>query len=289
LRHLRNPASALLRFRKLARLGTTAELRFFDRLYLWESSMVRALAIIAAAAPFAGCDSGDDGSDEYLELSTSQMRLRATVESSDALTANVTVQLSNVALQRDTIYYKVKPTESLTACVGAVCKAIPQISRTEYQIDLPYVAETPYTISFLRPDDVSAVNTFVTLPVPIAILAPDAGSYVTDGQVVIFHWAPATGQSGTAATMEARCEHSNGTTSSRMTQLQFPIRPDAGEAGVWISLQPEPPEPRAERCDVEFSVSRNTAGVVDSALHPFSSSISSRIRRSVIVKWTPLP
>jgi len=261
-----------------------------------------------AAATVAACDSSDDGSagssvptfggptptapDEYVEMMTSQVRLRATVESLDDLTALVTVRLSDNSIEKFLTYYRVKPNESLTACVGAVCKPLlwgpAEGSAQQYWTELPYVAETPYTISFVRPDDASAVNTFVTLPAT-AILAPGAGSYVTDGQTVIFHWAPATGQSGTAAVMEARCEHPNGGSSTRRTQLQLSINPDLGEAGVAISLQQPPPQPRAERCHVEFSVSTVRTGVVDSALEQRSSSISSRTRRSVIAKWTPLP
>ena len=264
-----------------------------------------------AAVSIAGCDSSDDGAgssmpaptsgsqtptapDEYVDMMTSQIRLRATVESTDDLTAKVKVRLSDNSIEKFLTYYAVKPNESLTACVGAVCKPLVRglaagDRAPEYQTELPYVAETPYTISFVRPDDVSAVNTFVTLPVPTAILAPDAGSYVTDGQAVIFHWAPATGRSGTAAVMEARCEHSNGERSTRLTQLHESFRPDPGQAGVWINLQQPPPHPRAERCDVEFWVSTARTGVVDSALEQRSSSISSSMRRWVILKWTPLP
>ena len=83
--------------------------------------------------------------------------------------------------------------DALSACVGGCVQAYdarPGAVSDRYVADLPYVAETAYTISLSRRNDVSAPNTVITLPVQFTILAPAAGLLVTDGQTITVQWSP---------------------------------------------------------------------------------------------------
>ena len=124
-----------------------------------------------------------------------------------------------------------------------------------YVADLPYVAETVYTISLSRQSDVSALNTVVTLPVPIAILAPPDGLQVTEGQIVTVQWSPVEDRRGTVVGLRPlrsprRCENQ-----PHLFFIGSRI-PDTGAAIFnvdqirYAQPHPTPPDARVLRCDI---------------------------------------
>src|SRR5262245_13589073 len=134
-----------------------------------------ALATTLAAAAIAGCHTSNssDGGPGGTPIKTRDMYIKVEVEAADEVTAKVSAWLNSGVPLLGT-YYTLSGGDSLSACVGGVCKPLSQ-NVLKYEADLPYVAETPYVISLSRQVDVSAPDTVVTLPVPFTILAPSDG------------------------------------------------------------------------------------------------------------------
>jgi hypothetical protein len=196
----------------------------------------------------------------------------------------------------------------LSACVGAVCEPLTrgpdQFSYIpSYVADLPYVGETPYTISLARGGDVVAPNTVITLPVPFTILAPPAGLSVTDGQQVTVQWSPrnngdranvpfdTNGRSSVDG--EARCYHNGGAQSTRRDALESQ-RVDTGtatvsvdelfEEGYVVGIAPLPQAP-VLRCDIVLQVTQGRNGTIDGAFK--HGSFTAALRQSVTIEYTP--
>ena len=106
-----------------------------------------------AAVSIAGCDSSDDGAQE--SWNPSDMYINARVEAANEVTARISVDFSKGYLIHPT-HHLLTPGDVLSACVGAVCTPLTLESRAPglisktYVADLPYVAETAYTISLAR-------------------------------------------------------------------------------------------------------------------------------------------
>jgi len=246
-----------------------------------------------AAVSIAGCDS-DDSSNDLPLGKTSDVNFDVSIEATDDVTAkfSATFYIPGAGGPIRRRYFVLNAGDALSACVGAVCKAMTREGRTEsYVADLPYVGETAYTISLSRQNDVSAPNTVITLPVPFTILAPPAGLSVTDGQQVTVQWSPPN--NGDAFVRgNARCDHQGGIQSERARSFAD-IRPDTGRAIVSVDenfagsvFRPFPP-PQAPvlRCDVVLEVRQPRVGTIDPAFK--NGGISAGITRSVMIEYTP--
>ena len=245
---------------------------------------LRLLAALTAVS-IAGCDSNSD--DEGANPPTGDIQLGVNLDASD----DVTVRIRAVLYWPYFEELRLGAGNTLTACVGTTCK--PLTWGFGYEASLPYVAETAYTISLARLIDVSAPNTFGTLPVPFTILAPAAGSQVTDGEMITLLWSPAgISNTRTHASGFAACWHRSGETTSRVINLDLVGDPDLGTLSFDMAyiLSPRPwPTPRdanLERCDVKLTVSMSRTGVADSAFRA-GSHVFSHIERSVTIKYTP--
>jgi hypothetical protein len=240
-----------------------------------------------AALIIAACDSNGSSDDEGANPPTIDIQLGANVESPDGVTVDIEVFFYWPYFE----YLRLGEGNTLTACAGTACTPLTR-NFAEYEASLPYVAETAYTISLSRRDDVSAPNTFVTLPVPFTILAPAAGSQVTDGQTITLQWSPPGINTRTSASGFAECEHPSGETTSRVISLLRAGDPDSGTVSFSMAQimsprpWPTPRDPNVERCDVELTVRMGRTGVADSAFRA-GSHIYSSIERSVTIEYMP--
>ena len=246
-----------------------------------------------AAATIAGCDSSDSSDESSADLRTSEMVIDGFVFATDDVTATVFAYLYYPAGQKTV---SLGGGDAFTACVGSVCKpmAYPATPRgpsvMRYEATLPYVAETAYTISFSRGDEVSAPNTAVTLPVSFTILTPAAGLTVTDGQAIDILWSPSGVERDTSVEGRAHCDHPNGEKTDRSAWLHFRSQ-DTG--AITFNMNdimsktpvPLPGNPLVVGCRIELEVSTARRGIPDSAFQ--GGSITSGIVRSVALQYTP--
>jgi hypothetical protein len=207
---------------------------------------------------------------------------------------------------RGVTYHLLSRGDALSACVAAVCKPMTidadalrsasyVITGKTYFAELPFVAETPYTILLSRDGNIIAPNSVITLPVPFAILAPPSGLPVTDGQYVNVQWSPPnapTNNAHASADSSARCAHHGGAQSERRNSIGFQ-RPDTGTASVRVDEVFEGyvvgpgglPQAPVLRCDVVLEVEQGRNGTLDNAYS--GGAIFARITRSVTLDYTP--
>ena len=284
---------------------------------------LRLLLEALAAVTIAGCHSSDssDGGDVAPEPSSdssddgapaswnpSDVYFHVDVEVADDVTAKIRADLRTLGPgPRFTIYHLLAPGDVLSACAGAVCKSLTrgpdQFSHPSYVADLPYVGETPYTISLARRGEVVAPNTVITLPVPFTILAPPAGLSVTDGQQVTVQWSPPNNgdranvpfdtNGSSSVHSDMRCYHDGGAQSERRHAVAFQ-RVDTGtatvridelfEEGYVVGIAPLPQAP-VLRCDIVLQVTQARNGTIDGAFK--HGSFTAALRQSVTINYTP--
>lgn len=224
--------------------------------------------------------------------------MSAEVEASDDATAEVSVKLHNGDPFLGTVY-SLTGGDTLNACVGTVCRQLTRgILALEYEADLPYVAESPYTISLSRRVDVSAPDSVVTLPVPFTILSPSSGLRVTDGDLVTTQWSPAVAAELDYVRGRARCDYEDGVRNTR-TAGSLSVSAAGGTATVAVDaiLAARPAAPltqaRLLRCDLVIEVAQKRLGTVDSrfggagAAFLDGDGLIGRVTRSVTLDYTP--
>jgi hypothetical protein len=268
-----------------------------------------------AAVSIAGCHSSDSSDDSSVEppptsvapspstvgLKTSEIQFSSLLWATDDVTVLAMIDFWSRTVS-DTVV--LGEGDALTACVGSVCQ--PMVRRQTnatykpYEATLPYVAETAYTISFSRRDDVSAPNTTTTMPVPFTILTPPAGLAVTDGQAITVLWSPSGVERDTSASVRAHCDHVSGEQTSRGLSLFSHLLDRTGSAifnmdqlmsrrafladDVNLPLR-EPVDPRVVGCRIEIEISMRRQGIPDSA---FSKGYaSSAIVRTLSLQYSP--
>jgi hypothetical protein len=254
------------------------------------------LAATVAAAGIAGCHSSDssDGGAGGTPIKTRDMYIKVTVEAADEVTAKVSAWLNSGDPFLGT-YYTLTGGDTLSACVGSVCKPLSH-NVLKYEADLPYVAETPYVISLSRQVDVSAPDTVVTLPVPFTILAPGAGLRVTDGDVVTVQWSPAGADNTDHVTNKAVCDQEDG---ARSTRSAGGVAGVNGSAVVHIDeiIAARPRESvtqaRLLRCDVVLEVVHVRYGTADKRFggegiaFVDDKGVEGLVTRAVTLAYTP--
>jgi len=257
-----------------------------------------AAAIVAATV--CGCDSesSSDGGEGGTPIKTRDMYMSAEVEAADDATAEVSVRLHNGDPFLGTSY-SLTGGDALSACVGTVCRQLTRgLLSLDYEADLPYVAESPYTISLSRRVDVSAPDSVVTLPVAFAILSPSSGLHVTDGDAVTVQWSPAIAAEHDYVSGRARCDYEDGVRNTR-TAGPLSVNAAGGTAAVAVDtiLAARPVAPltqaRLLRCDVVIEVAQKRLGTVDSrfggagAAFLDGDGLIGRVTRSVTLDYTP--
>lgn len=269
--------------------------------YCKRSIRLRVVAALGAVA-VAACDSSDgvDLGSEPWNLATGFIVVR--VAASDEVTAKVFVSLSEThGGTRGVTQHLLPRGDVLTACVEAACRPMTIIdsdtlrstsfvnSKT-YFAELPFVAESPYTISLSRDGNNIAPSSVISLPVPLTILAPAPGVSATDGQQVAVQWSPPNGNSIVRG--NAHCVHQGGLESERVAI--FAARsPDTGMAIVSIDdmlggsiVRPSPPpQTPVLRCDVVLEIEQVRVGTLASAYA--GGNLSASFRRSVTIEYTP--
>jgi len=259
-----------------------------------------------AAVSIAACDSSDSSDESDESWAPGDVFISVQVAASDDVSAKVfvTFSVSHAGVTGPT-YHLLNRGDALTACVGAVCKPMTRddealrsasfvITGKTYFAELPFIAETPYTISLSRDGNVIAPNSVIALPVPFAILAPPSGLPVTDGQYVNVQWSPPntpTNNAHASVDSSARCAHQGGAQSERRNSVGFQ-RPDTGTATVGVDevfegyvVRPPLPQAPVLRCDVVLEVEQGRNGTIDSAYK--HGAIFARITRSVTIEYTP--
>jgi hypothetical protein len=181
------------------------------------------------------CDSGGAADDADANAPTIELWLAANVEAPDDTTVDISASF-NWSKTIGADYVRLGDGNTLTACVATVCMPLTRgIYSTDYEAILPYVAETAYTISLTRRDHVSAPNSFVTLPVPFTILAPAAGSRVTDSETITLRWSPPGIDTRTSASGHAECKHELTVRMSRTGVADSAFR--APGSGIYSSIE----------------------------------------------------
>ena len=170
--------------------------------------------MLATTVAIGACGGGStagssDGGQGGTPITAPEMYISATVEAEDDATAKISVSLHNGDPLFGT-YFLLTGGDTLRACVGAQCSPLTRDGlSSEYEAELPYAAETTYTISLARAAGANAPNSVVALPVPFAILAPPPDLRVTDGDSVTVQWAPAGADEVVDVWAETRCDHEN--------------------------------------------------------------------------------
>jgi len=157
-----------------------------------------------------------------------------------------------------------------------------------YEAELPYAAETTYTVSLTRGGAANAPNSVVALPVPFTILAPAPGLSVTDGDRVTVQWSPA----GTDVSVwaETGCDHEDGVRSAKR-QRRLAVNVSGGamvaEVDTILAGMIFFSQARILRCDIAIEVVHDRRGTVDTALG--GGAIVGRVSRKVTLDYTPRP
>lgn len=259
---------------------------------------ILASTLLATAVAVSACSDGgtssSDGGERGTPIATSEMQISASVEAEDDVTAEISVTLYDGKLGT----LLLTGGDALSACVAAQCGPLTRDSlSSEYVAELPYVAETAFTISLTRATGASAQNSVVTLPVPFTILAPAPGLKVTDGDSVTVQWAPTGADDDVDVWAETRCYHENRSLfipvlmpSVRRGRLAENV--DSGtivtdvdtilDSG-WMLFPWDDP---IVRCDIAIEVFHERVGTVDSSL---GGGIVGRVSRKVTLDYTPRP
>ena len=226
------------------------------------------------------------------------MYISANVEAEDDVTAKISVTLHN----GDPLFgtsFLLTGGDALSACVGAQCSPLTREPPfTDYEAELPYAAETTYTISLARAAGASAPNSVVALPVPFTILAPASGLRVTDGDSVTVQWAPAGADDVVDVWAETRCDHENRSLyipvllpSVRRGRLAENVDSGVVVTDVDTILDSGwalfPWDDPIVRCKIAIEVIHARAGTIDT---PFGGGyISGLVSRKVTLEYAPGP
>jgi hypothetical protein len=224
---------------------------------------------VAISACGGGTTSSSDGGEGGAPIAAGALYINATVAAEDDTTAEVSVTLHNGSLFGN--YVLLTGGDALSVCVGAQCSPLtrePPFS--DYEAELPYVAETPYTISLARAG--ANANSVVALPVPFTILAPAPDLRVTDGDSVTVQWAPA----GTSDTVnvETLCYYDGFSLASLLPRARFGQLATNVDSGTvvtdvdtlldigWSFFSRQEP---IERCDIRMEIVRGRLGTIDAS------------------------
>jgi hypothetical protein len=259
-----------------------------------------AAQLLATTVAICACSGGDtaNSSDGGAPVTTPAMYISATVEAEDELTTEISVSLHSGDPLFGT-HFQLTGGDELRACVGAQCSPLTLDSGvSKYEADLPYAAETTYTISLTRAAGPSAPNSVVALPVPFAILTPAPGLRVTDGDSVTVQWAPAGVDEVVDVWAETRCDHENHSLfipvllrSLRRGRLAENVDSGAVVADVdtlldsgWVLFRWDDP---IVRCEIAIEVLHQRVGTIDALFG--GGSIHGVVSRKVTLDYTPGP
>ena len=248
-----------------------------------------------AAAGIAGCSCQEQlssGAEDGGPIATDDMHISATIEAADDVTVEVSAKVHNGDPLLGPVY-SLTGGDAFSACVGMQCKPLARdfsgLLLGEYTAELPYVAETTYTISLSRPVGTNAPNTGVTLPVAFTILAPVLGLRVTDGDRVTVQWSPAGADDVVDVEGEARCDHEDGTrTTRRGPRLAVNVDTGAMVAEVDTILDGRalvPSQSRVLRCDIVIEVVHDRLGTADTRFG--GGTVLGRVSRKVTLDYLP--
>lgn len=257
--------------------------------------------LLATTAALGACGGGgtassSDGGQGGTPITTRAMYISATVEAEDDVTAEISVSLHNGDPLFGT-YFQLTGGDTLSACVGAQCSPFTSDSLgSEYQAELPYAAETTYTISLTRAAGASAPNSVVDLPVPFAILAPVPSLRVTDGDNVTVQWAPAGASEVVDVWAETRCDHQHSLSPAILPSVRRGRLAENVDTGTLVAdvdtildsgwmLFPwgEP----VLRCEIAIEVLHQRVGTIDTLFG--GGSIRALVSREVTLDYTPGP
>jgi hypothetical protein len=253
-----------------------------------------ATTIAMSACGGGGTANSSDGGQRGAPITTREMYLSATVEAEDDVTAEISVSLHNGDPLSGT-YFLLTGGDALRACAGAQCSPLARDPLgSEYEAELPYLAETTYTLSLARAAGASAPNSVVALPVPFTILAPAPGERVTDGDSVIAQWAPAGADDVVDVWAETRCDHRHKSglvllPSIRRGRLAENVDSGTLVADVDTILDAKwmlfPWDEPVVRCKIAIEVLHQRVGTIDA---PFGGgSIRGLVSRKVTLDYTP--
>jgi len=260
-----------------------------------------ALPLLATTVAISACSGGDtasssNGGEDGTPVTTPAMFISATVEAEDDYTAEISVSFHD----GDPLFgtrFQLTGGDALRACVAAQCSALAFDSqRSAHRADLPYVAETAYTISLTRATGASAPNSVVDLPVPFAILAPAQGLRVTDGDSVTVQWAPAGADEVVDVWAETRCDHQHRSLPVLLPSVRRGRLAENVDTGIlvadvdtildsgWMLLNWDEP---IVRCEIAIEVLHQRVGTIDPLFG--GGSMLGLVSRKVTLDYTPGP
>jgi len=253
------------------------------RLRILASTLLATTVVISACE--GGGTSSSDGGEGGTPIATREMQISASVEAEDDVTAEISVTLYDSKLGT----FLLTGGDALSACVGALCKPLTYEARhSAYEAELPYLAETAYTISLSRAGGTGAPNSSVALPVPFAILAPAPGLNVTDGDSVTVQWAPAGADDVVDVMAETRCTHPTMDHLLSLGSLRRGRLAENVDSGVyvadvdtildsrWVIFTPREP---ASTCQIVIEVVQKRVGTIDTGF--VSGSVRGVVSRKV--------
>lgn len=168
---------------------------------------IRALALLAAGAAFAGCSEDVDSDDVGTDAVYASISVNAPGDGTSTVYTSLRVggPASNTFL--DLTDY-----DALIGFVNDTAKGMAQ-SGVGYTTTFPFEAEdTPFRVAFLRtppPDGEcagrSAPNSTVTLPAPYAITGPIQDAVVSRGSSLAITWSPSGEADAMAFSVDGSC------------------------------------------------------------------------------------
>jgi len=255
------------------------------------------VATIPVLLVACGKTDSSDGGPGGTPIRTREMHMTATVEAADEITTKISVRLHSGDprigdWRLDDLFgtdYHLTGGDALDACVGAQCKRLTHDVLLNYETDLAYVAEMPYTIALSRSVERSAPSSVVTLPVPFTILTPSPGLRVTNGDWVTVQWSPSGANEIVGLVGEARCEHADNLRTTRALRLATDVNTGTFVVQVDEILGARPGFPltqaRIMRCDVKIEVAHERRGTVDAAFG--GDRIVGAVVRTVTLDYIP--
>lgn len=232
------------------------------------------LALAAVALALAGCSKTSS-----TDIKTSGMYLdfTATADGAGSTDVSASVRVGGMSLT----FVELEGGDTLTATSGADTKTLSKVSLfnvVSYNGTFTGDQEDKdFTVALSRPSDTPALNSSVTLPAPLTITGPAAGtSYSRANGVITVTWGNSGKSEPLSVSLDGNC-------------IDPVSRTPTGDPGTVTFNAGEvkgKKDHETETCDVTVNVRRTRAGTVDPAFGK-GGSVKGVQSRRLSIKSTP--
>jgi hypothetical protein len=236
-----------------------------------QTNNLRMLGMAASIALLQACGGGpkssSTGGPNGGVVPTSRMNIYLTVESSDPSTAVVRANLNDGQVLGAS--YRLDGGDYFRACVSGVCRSMADndsVLHPDYIARFDYQSGVDFVVSFNRLEARSAPDSRVVLPAAFTIVTPADRQQVTDGDTVLFEWAPTGAPARVALGYAATCTFASGPQGISVGTLSEDSNADGRES---VRIDPIVAFARTNavspvtRCSIDVTVRHELNGRID--------------------------